>query len=227
MLPNTNPALTEIIATAQHPIILFVFSEGCEHEQTKEQKEVEEVIKNSPHKVLYYHWCISENLMPVPRTATALYFFLPANQTPVFWRPVNSYISTTSNLTNDMETLNKMFTQKLSYEEARFTPDERNKIVEVENFLEKEKETLHTFPSNFQMARNLAKELWKTGKAAAFGLPVIVSTEVGYSRLSTCESCEKLDKASYRCSECGCFMKTKTQLASASCPIGKWKEYTG
>jgi hypothetical protein len=225
MLPNTNPALTEIIATAQHPIVLFVFSEGCENEPTKEQKEVEEIIKNSPHKVLYYTWCIAENLMPMPRTATALYFFLPANQTPVFWRTVNPHTNTSGNLTNDMETLNKMFTQKMSYEEARFTPEERNKIVEVENFLEKEKETLHTFPSNFQMTRNLAKEFWKLGKAAATGLPVLVPVEVGYNRLAICESCPKLQKESYRCSACGCFMKTKSQIAVSECPDGKWKSY--
>ena len=73
-----------------------------------------------------------------------------------------------------------------------------------------------------QMARNLAKEVWKAGKAAASGLPEIVSTEIGLERLTICESCDNLDKESYRCSSCGCFMKTKTQLATASCPIGKW-----
>lgn len=227
MLPNTNPVLTDLIAAANHPIVVLVFSEGCESEPTKEQKDVENIIQSSSLQVFYYTWCIAESMMPMPRISTALYFFLPGNQTPVFWRTIVPNGNVVANLNKDLEILNKMFTENISYEQARYTPEEIEQIAEVENFLEKEKETLHTFPSSFQMARNLAKEIWKTGKAAASGLPVLVSTEVGYQRLSVCESCEKLEKDSYRCTECGCFMKTKTQLAASSCPIGKWSAYTG
>jgi len=28
------------------------------------------------------------------------------------------------------------------------------------------------------------------------------------------------------CSKCGCAMKTKTRLASSSCPVGKWNQWT-
>ena len=46
------------------------------------------------------------------------------------------------------------------------------------------------------------------------------------SRLAECRDCEHFIKATSQCKKCGCFMKVKTRLATARCPIGKWeKEY--
>ena len=45
-------------------------------------------------------------------------------------------------------------------------------------------------------------------------------------RWAECEKCEFLFKPTNSCKKCGCFMKVKTKVATASCPIGKWgKEY--
>ena len=41
-------------------------------------------------------------------------------------------------------------------------------------------------------------------------------------RISICEGCEHFIKITKQCSRCGCFMKLKTRLTDASCPIGKW-----
>jgi len=41
-------------------------------------------------------------------------------------------------------------------------------------------------------------------------------------RWSLCQSCEYLFKPTGTCKKCGCFMKVKTKLAKAKCPIGKW-----
>ena len=41
-------------------------------------------------------------------------------------------------------------------------------------------------------------------------------------RLNICRECDKLIKATFQCSECGCFMKIKTRIKDAECPIGKW-----
>ena len=41
-------------------------------------------------------------------------------------------------------------------------------------------------------------------------------------RISICEGCEHFIKITKKCSKCGCFMKLKTRLTDASCPIGKW-----
>ena len=45
--------------------------------------------------------------------------------------------------------------------------------------------------------------------------------DVVVNRRNLCDGCE-FSTSAYRCTQCGCFMKIKTQLASAKCPIGKW-----
>jgi hypothetical protein len=81
------------------------------------------------------------------------------------------------------------------------------------------------FPSLFQQARNLANELVETAKRAQRRLPIIVPEEVGSQRLALCDSCEFLNREKFRCTKCGCFMKTKTQFAGAKCPENKWLAY--
>ena len=46
------------------------------------------------------------------------------------------------------------------------------------------------------------------------------------ARLAECRDCEHFIKSTSQCRKCGCFMKVKARLATASCPVGKWgKEY--
>ena len=42
------------------------------------------------------------------------------------------------------------------------------------------------------------------------------------SRLKICNSCEWFNKKFTTCKKCGCFMKLKSTLKQAKCPIGKW-----
>lgn len=46
--------------------------------------------------------------------------------------------------------------------------------------------------------------------------------ETRTERFEICKSCEHLFKLTNTCKKCGCFMKAKTWLASAKCPINKW-----
>lgn len=46
--------------------------------------------------------------------------------------------------------------------------------------------------------------------------------ELAQYRLSICQTCEFFKKSGNRCKKCGCFMKLKTHLENAKCPIGKW-----
>lgn len=46
--------------------------------------------------------------------------------------------------------------------------------------------------------------------------------EVSLSRLEICNGCEFFRKRTNQCKKCGCFMKLKTTLEKAKCPIGKW-----
>ena len=48
------------------------------------------------------------------------------------------------------------------------------------------------------------------------------SEEESESRYSICEQCPSLIKLTHQCKECGCFMKLKTKLKTATCPLGKW-----
>jgi hypothetical protein len=41
-------------------------------------------------------------------------------------------------------------------------------------------------------------------------------------RMDICRSCEFFRVKTETCKKCGCFMKLKTKLERAHCPIGKW-----
>lgn len=41
-------------------------------------------------------------------------------------------------------------------------------------------------------------------------------------RLAICNECPMLDKRLIKCRKCGCFMKLKTTLHEAKCPLDKW-----
>lgn len=41
-------------------------------------------------------------------------------------------------------------------------------------------------------------------------------------RLDICRECKYLNKTLMKCTKCGCFMKLKSTLHQAKCPVGKW-----
>ena len=50
------------------------------------------------------------------------------------------------------------------------------------------------------------------------------SDKVVTARRKTCSECPRLFKPTFTCKECGCFMKIKSRLKLAKCPLGKWDE---
>jgi hypothetical protein len=48
------------------------------------------------------------------------------------------------------------------------------------------------------------------------------SEEKANARFDICKSCPELVKFTSQCKKCGCFMKAKTKIEKATCPIGKW-----
>ena len=46
--------------------------------------------------------------------------------------------------------------------------------------------------------------------------------EVAAHRLEICKGCEFFRQTTQTCKKCGCFMKAKSMLANAKCPVGKW-----
>ena len=51
-------------------------------------------------------------------------------------------------------------------------------------------------------------------------LNVYSDSDIPEKRYAICKSCEKFK--AFTCTECGCFMKAKTKLEKATCPLGKW-----
>lgn len=49
-----------------------------------------------------------------------------------------------------------------------------------------------------------------------------VTDEEAESRYKTCLDCDRLLPVTHQCKECGCFMRMKVKLKSATCPLGKW-----
>ena len=41
-------------------------------------------------------------------------------------------------------------------------------------------------------------------------------------RLAICYECPFLNQLTVSCKKCGCFMKVKTKLENATCPVGNW-----
>ena len=48
------------------------------------------------------------------------------------------------------------------------------------------------------------------------------SNEVANQRFRVCLKCPELVPQFNQCRQCGCFMKLKTKLEAAKCPLGKW-----
>lgn len=48
------------------------------------------------------------------------------------------------------------------------------------------------------------------------------SRELQAERLAICVDCPFFNKLTVGCNKCGCFLKMKTKLERATCPIGHW-----
>lgn len=217
MQENTIPYLVDIINNANDITVALVLSDGCENFKSQMVKDFEDRLSSQSTPLHLYTLCYAEEMLPFPRPMTpAAYYFAPKNQTPLFYRLGPSMMA---DVNHDVQIAHEMMSTNKSYVDAAMDETTRQQYLDTEEMLQTE--DVSKFPPFFQQMRNLGKELWSTGKNAVKGLPVLVDADTAFQRFSTCQGCEFL-KDDSRCEKCGCFMKTKTQLASASCPIGKW-----
>ena len=109
------------------------------------------------------------------------------------------------------------------------TKEELNRIKKMEGMLKVE--NLDSFPPKIQMARNLAKDSWRSLKAFIKGNRVLVTPGEAARRWDICEGCPFLKydetnpetgKKDGRCVHCGCFMCVKVHFENSECPIKKW-----
>lgn len=85
-------------------------------------------------------------------------------------------------------------------------------------------EDISSYPSVFQMGRNVVKQGWLTAVGLAKGQPLLSSAEKAAARLEICKNCEFFDALPQRCKKCGCYMTAKANLEHSACPISKWGE---
>ena len=212
--------LQELIDTAENIVIAVILAEGCENYKGKFLTDFEQQINSQSNPVHLHIICYREEPIMFPRPMTqAVYYFAPKNYTPLFYRQGQRAMDAPT----DIVTAIKMV-QGMSYSEAAYGAEKKESYERTEQLVKNEDTS--KFPSLFQQARNFAKEMWHAGKNAAVGLPVLVDAETAFNRFETCQGCEFLTQDSFRCEKCGCFMKTKTQIATSSCPVGKWHAVT-
>ena len=76
-------------------------------------------------------------------------------------------------------------------------------------------------PSLSQMTKSLFEAAVEETKAIAEGYEALAEEE-RQRRLAICTRCNRYLADQGRCVECGCFMRVKTKLRTATCPLGKW-----
>ena len=219
MNPNTYTDLHHTIENATIPVLVVItIAENCKDFVGQYGEAIStEIGKLPPNTIGLVSLCFEDAEINFPSIqAPALYYFLPKNQTPIFWRGQDAL----HRLQEDLKVIQAMHTQGLSEHDARFTPEVKADIEKVDTMLETEK--LSEFPSLFQQGRNLAAEMWKVGKKAATLQPVLASADLAFERLQTCSTCPEFEAESGRCKKCGCGMRIKTHILGSSCPLAKW-----
>lgn len=218
MRENTMPEIVKIIEEATSPVLLLVVSENCHEGKPQIQESVENKILENNRPVAMFTVCMPEEALTFPRPVSPqLYYYLPKNQIPVFWRGLDMV----PNLVGDIEVIEKMMSEGLTHEEARYDDEKKAHIKKTDAIFEKEKGK--EFPPKLEQARSFAKAMWASAKRGMSNLPVITTAKEGGRRLAICEACPSFDTTSNRCRECGCVMSLKSQLVASTCPLNKWE----
>lgn len=212
--------IIHVIMSEDKLIMVLVLAEGCDERETGFEHVLGQKFVTIPEeqRPRVLKLCYSENNMPFPRPQTeCIYYFAPKNKNNLFLRHGKEAVD---RFLDDIEIANKMITG-MSYTEAVYNETELELIKETEQRFQEEQMEYTKYPAKTQMLRNFAKDIWQSAKFVGKGLPVLVGSEMAFERYSICEQCPHLTEAA-RCTECGCFMKKKVNLAASSCPIGKW-----
>ena len=73
---------------------------------------------------------------------------------------------------------------------------------------------------DLEMHVELLIELFKTDRMFK------IRKEVSAKRLDICRGCDRFNRKTSKCEECGCFMEYKSLILSSKCPLGKWQSET-
>ena len=80
------------------------------------------------------------------------------------------------------------------------------------------------FINELKKAKEKAAEISKNSKTALLEKINVqfIDEEAKDQRVSICLACENYFAKTGQCIKCGCFVKAKTWLKNASCPVNKW-----
>ena len=199
-------------------ILVLVIAEGCWKNDTQLEVVLKPLLEKNEIPVRVVRLCFDDHNMPWPRPQTeTLYYFAPKRLNPLFLRSGKEAID---RFFDDLEVAEKMMSG-MSYNEAIFDEEQLELIKKTEQVLLEEDNNKSKYPPSMNMIRNLGKDIWKSAKYVGKGLPLLVSKDLVIERYTICEQCPNLTEVG-RCTECGCWMKRKVNLAASSCPIGKW-----
>jgi hypothetical protein len=218
MQPNNISELAELIDNTSSIVIALIITTGCDHHKNMFMEQLEKIIKDQPNAIPIHvsTICYSDEMIPFPRPQSPIaYYFAPNNQTPLFYRDQFTLLK---DIGNDIRIATEMIEGK-SYIDAALDDETKARIAETDNMLKTE--DISHYPPFFKQMRDLGSAMWKSTENMITGRPVLVSAEVAFERVSICQTCPFFKEES-RCEKCGCFMKTKAQLAVSSCPEGKW-----
>jgi hypothetical protein len=116
------------------------------------------------------------------------------------------------------------------------TIDREPTQIELDNIDKVEKmlatEDTKSLPNSVQIARNLAKDSWRSLKAFLRGDKVLTTSDEALRRWDICKECPFLlydetnpdtGKRDGRCVQCACFMNVKVHFQQCKCPVDKWQ----
>jgi len=109
-----------------------------------------------------------------------------------------------------------------SYVEAAGAENELVDGRQRSSFKKIDKNKKLEMPSKPQMAKNLAKSLGRTAKAALSGVEILSGAELVEKRTSICRACPWFVPKGQRCAKCGCVVPLKAYFKEEECPIGRW-----
>jgi uncharacterized paraquat-inducible protein A len=77
-------------------------------------------------------------------------------------------------------------------------------------------------PSLLSMLQEFAHFAWIVIQGVFSGSAFFASKIKAQERYKTCQSCAFFVARSKRCAKCGCFLRVKTKIELAECPIKAW-----
>lgn len=208
--------LQDRILNSEIPIVIFVKHTRC-GEQHNLEVEIEKIFNEKNIKAELVALCYPPERIPFPMPQwNMFYLFEPKNVNYIISILGDNFIRDFDEVWSSLEA-HMANIPIATFKAQKEKPEEVEKVRKMV-----EEEDISKYPSNFQMARNLFTQAWKSTKEVVKTGQLLVEAEIAQNRYSICESCPFFELKDKRCTQCGCFMESKVHLQAAECPKSKW-----